>query len=110
LVNRTTEGAIAAVSRYPLDRERPSLPYSCRCGTRWGGERTCHCPSDGCHETFSTVDNFDGHRRGGACLDPAEVHERDGTPRFKLSGWRPGVWVGYGEREGAGVGLGGDHG
>jgi hypothetical protein len=41
-----------------------------RCPARWGGANTSHCAA--CHETFSTVANFDRHRLGGACLPPAD--------------------------------------
>jgi len=40
------------------------------CDARWGGFNTSHCAA--CHVTFSTVGNFDRHRRGGVCVDPAE--------------------------------------
>jgi hypothetical protein len=43
---------------------------TCRCGAGWTGERTAHC--GGCHATFTTVGNFDKHRRGGlGCREPA---------------------------------------
>jgi hypothetical protein len=38
------------------------------CGAVWNGTAAAHC--GGCHETFSTVGNFDKHRRNGTCLDP----------------------------------------
>lgn len=47
------------------------LPWACRCGTRWSGTRTAHCSA--CHRTFTGVGPFDRHRRGGHCLDPADV-------------------------------------
>lgn len=49
------------------------LPHSCGCGKRWGGspDGPAHC--SGCHETFSTVGNFDRHRREFACRPPAEI-------------------------------------
>jgi hypothetical protein len=49
----------------------------CHCGAFWPGTRISHCSV--CHETFSTVANFDAHRRKvksetskyvGRCLDP----------------------------------------
>jgi len=33
--------------------------------------RQAHCPVD--HLTFTTVANFDRHRRHGRCLDPATI-------------------------------------
>lgn len=49
-----------------------TLPYSCAgCTRRWGGFRTAHCAA--CHTTFSTVYNFDEHRKGGVCNLPERV-------------------------------------
>jgi hypothetical protein len=48
------------------------LPHGCKCGARWSGGRTAHCPAD-CHKTFSGVTGFDAHRRNGQCLDPASI-------------------------------------
>lgn len=66
------------------------LPYSCgRCTKRWGGLKTSHCVA--CHATFSTVANFDLHRRDGRCVPPHEI------AALKLSGSRLGsIWVGAG--------------
>lgn len=56
-------------------------------GSRCGGEcvigtgRTSHCSV--CHQTFSTVSNFDGHRRDGWCLEPGST-SLEASPR--------GVW------------------
>jgi hypothetical protein len=49
------------------------LPHSCgSCSKRWTGFNTSHCL--GCHETFTTVSNFDTHfDRRGRCADPAEA-------------------------------------
>jgi hypothetical protein len=44
---------------------------TCGCGARWTGRRTAHCAA--CHRTFGGVGGFDRHRRGGACLEPADV-------------------------------------
>ena len=41
------------------------------CPATWTGTRIAHC--SGCHETFSTVSNFDTHRVRGVCEDPVEV-------------------------------------
>lgn len=55
------------------------LPYACRCGARWSGYNTCHCPADGCHATFTGITAFDKHRDGKHsddsrhCVDPAKV-------------------------------------
>lgn len=49
----------------------PSLPHSCRCGDRWAGNSTAHCPN--CHLTFTVVSAFDKHRRAGECVHPTQV-------------------------------------
>lgn len=38
------------------------------CTQTWTGLKYAHCAS--CHETFSTVGNFDRHRRSGVCISP----------------------------------------
>lgn len=49
-----------------------TVPHHCNgCPNRWNGYNTCHC--SGCHATFSNIDVFDRHRRGGECLRPATV-------------------------------------
>jgi hypothetical protein len=71
------------------------------CDTTWVGLSIAHCGA--CHETFSTVANFDTHRPRpqegllrGRCLDPAGLKRKTGT-----YGWVPllkrdsrGFWVG----------------
>lgn len=53
------------------DQER-KLIFGCgRCSERWNGKKTSHC--GGCHETFSTPNTFDLHRRNGECLMPQFV-------------------------------------
>jgi hypothetical protein len=59
----TPEGSEASEGR---------LPHSCRCGARWSGGMTAHCAGS-CHRTFTRPSNFDRHRRGGQCVDPATV-------------------------------------
>lgn len=51
------------------------------------GTAECHCAT--CGEHFTTPTNFDRHRRGGACMDPASVG------LVPASGRRPGarVWA-----------------
>lgn len=77
-----TEGARSAVTARPTDPQPPSqdqrgtrdyqdLPHSCRCGARWSGYITCHAAC--CHRTFSGVEAFDHHRRGGVCKHPTDV-------------------------------------
>lgn len=39
------------------------------CTTTWTGGGIAHCAR--CHRTFTTVANFDRHRAGGQCADPA---------------------------------------
>ena len=41
----------------------------------WGNRRS-HCGS--CHKTFTSVSPFDLHRRGGRCVIPEGMTERDG--------------------------------
>ena len=45
----------------------------CGCGETWSGTTAAHCAASGCHQTFTTVANFDRHRRGGACQQPTSV-------------------------------------
>lgn len=48
------------------------LPFGCRfCGSRWSGVNTSHCIR--CHETFSSVGNFDAHQKGSVCLNPEKL-------------------------------------
>lgn len=44
------------------DEKCERLPYR---------SRRSHCGA--CHRTFSVISNFDLHRRGGRCVDPAAV-------------------------------------
>jgi hypothetical protein len=79
--NRTS-GHATAVTAGHTDRESPTerlsrtrayqdLPFMCRCGARWSGNITCHAAC--CHRTFSGVEAFDHHRRGGVCKHPTDV-------------------------------------
>lgn len=89
---------------------------SCECGREWTGMSEAHCAAPGCHESFSTVANFDAHRvfredgdwntRG--CLNSAEIdslRSKSGRKLFDRSPRKAGyVWVGagsnpHGERE-----------
>ncbi len=45
----------------------------CRCGATWGGANTSHCSAASCHQTFSTVANFDKHWKGDEHRTPASV-------------------------------------
>lgn len=45
--------------------------HSPACTTDWPAGRKCHCA--GCCHSFSTVGNFDKHRRAGACVPPADA-------------------------------------
>ena len=50
------------------------MTHTCsRCDARWSGLRMAHCAAPGCCATFSTVANFDRHRRGGRCVPPADA-------------------------------------
>lgn len=57
--------------RFSRTRAYQDLPHTCRCGARWSGSNTCHAAC--CHLTFSGVESFDIHRRGGDCKPPASV-------------------------------------
>lgn len=47
------------------------MSHSAECTLGWQQGRKSHCPN--CCENFSTVGNFDKHRRGGVCVPPAEA-------------------------------------
>ena len=69
---------------------------TCNCGREWAGLNQAHCTV--CHEHFSTVNNFDKHRRTGTCQYPGTVTDRNGDPVLKPSANRFGViWIGAGE-------------
>lgn len=69
----------------------------CRCGREWDALGAAHCTV--CHEHFSTVGNFDRHRRTGHCQHPASLTDRHGQPVLKPVAGRYGVtWVGAAER------------
>lgn len=77
----TDEGGPAVTARPPArdalsqdqrgTRAYQDLPFTCRCGARWSGNNTCHAAC--CHRTFSGVEAFDHHRRGGVCKHPTDV-------------------------------------
>lgn len=80
---------------------------SCECGREWMGMSEAHCAA--CHESFSTVTNFDDHRvfdvdadwNTRRCLTPAEMddlHSKTGRKRFDRSGRAGGyqVWISAG--------------
>ena len=64
---------------------------TCRCGARWGGEKTAHC--DTCHETFTVVRAFDQHRTGRytdtgrQCTNPAKVGLVDAGRAYRCWGF-----------------------
>jgi hypothetical protein len=70
---------------------------TCRCGARWTGLSRAHCAA--CHDTFTTVTNFDRHRRNGRCVDPASV-----GLIFKNGLWRQPTPMGW-PFDGSGVAL-----
>jgi hypothetical protein len=82
-----------AAAEVPPPEAATRLPFGCgRCENRWGGLKTCHCPT--CHENFSTVAGFDAHRSGGVCTHPSLLMHEWGEARFKLSDHRLGrIWV-----------------
>lgn len=47
------------------------MSHSGKCTAGWTPGRKCHCA--GCCENFSTVGNFDKHRRNGECIPPVEA-------------------------------------
>ena len=59
---------------------------------------TNHCKCSGCGEYFTTVANFEMHRRGKAearnCRNPAELVTKDGKARLSLNA--KGYWAGLG--------------
>jgi transposase-like protein len=69
------------------------MAHSCKgCDNTWTGSRQAHC--SGCHETFSTENNFDKHRVGHSfplkCASP-EVVEMVQNAR--------GIWRAAGEED-----------
>lgn len=63
--------APAFATRVAGTRAFEDLPHTCKCGTRWAGANTCHCGA--CHRTFGGIGDFERHRKGGACADPANL-------------------------------------
>jgi hypothetical protein len=58
----------------------------CKCGARWKGEAIAHCAV--CHLTFTTVNNFDYHTRGGGrCRTEAELRAKGYEPN-NAGHWR----------------------
>jgi hypothetical protein len=69
------------------ERVVADLPHHCNgCTNRWNGYNTCHCSA--CHVTFSSIDAFDRHRRGGQCLPPAAVGLVQSGRRYECWGRR----------------------
>jgi hypothetical protein len=74
------------------------------CGAEWqqSGNKTGHC--SGCHRTFSGISTFDAHQRivdgRNVCLDPAELIDKNGRPRFRTFTDKAGceVWRSAKER------------
>jgi hypothetical protein len=62
------------------------------CEAAWQSLNYAHCAATGCHQTFSCVQYFDLHRRGGSCADPAHIVHEDDRPRLRLND--RGTWVG----------------
>jgi hypothetical protein len=50
------------------------------CGRRWDGLSQAHCAR--CHNHFSSVNNFDAHRRDGGCRPPQTARRDNGQPIF----------------------------
>ncbi len=50
--------------------KRRPFEAGCRCGVRWNGLNVAHCGA--CHETFTSPNGFDAHRRIGECRLPSE--------------------------------------
>lgn len=79
-----------------FEREVPTDTFTtcAPCGRRWTGLRECHCRE--CHEHFSHVDNFDGHKIGSRCINPADARVKGNSLREKDTVWGP-IWVRDGE-------------
>jgi len=60
------------------------------CGARW----VQFASRTGRHHTFANEDVFEAHRSDGACIDPATLLRKDGSPRFETKTDRVGceVW------------------
>lgn len=83
------------VSRGASSKASTRGAFSCGgCDTRWGGFKQCHCA--GCHELFSTPQNFDLHRSNGKCLQPGRI--RTQAKGLLLKRNERGVWVGAGDK------------
>lgn len=70
---------------------------TCKPTCRKPNGNQAHCGADGCHETFSTVANFDRHRVGDPehrrCADPAERGMRiNAFGVWSHGGTRPRYW------------------
>lgn len=63
----------------------PTQPHVCNgCDARFGGVNTCHCAAPGCHETFSTEQNYLRHRHRGKCIPPETLRNKHGERVLKL--------------------------
>jgi hypothetical protein len=49
---------------------------NCYCGARWGGQRTEHCCTPGCHQTFSSTSAGDMHRTGDHAVTSGPTRRR----------------------------------
>lgn len=72
------------------NRVQDGLASCSGCDARWGGYNRCHCGR--CHRTFNGLGMFDGHQRGGACLDPATEPIGGVTLRLIDGIWRGPEW------------------
>lgn len=56
----------------------------CVCGASWTGLGICHCPTQGCHLTFTSIRSFDEHRTGPTdtrrCMTIDELRVRGMEP------------------------------
>jgi hypothetical protein len=63
------------------------------CDRTWTSYIEAHCSVEGCHLHFSTIRNFDRHRRSERCVDPSLVGL---VARQRVRGT---TWVASEERE-----------
>lgn len=71
-------------------RENPPITTGC-CDAQWSGLAAAHCAA--CHHTFTSAGGFDRHRRGGNCLNPADIGMVSADRKWP--GWSmPGSWNG----------------
>ena len=56
---------------------------------------TNHCKCTVCGEYFTTPNNFDMHRKDGACREPGSILSKNGQRKLKKN--KKGLWAGVGK-------------